>query len=270
MSTKIRNGYRIKKEIFDDLNSFNQIINQYKDDCFQSALLSYSELIEDNLSSFFLDYFLNDFFRDEFSLSSNHQLISPDLYNVSIIDIIKNSNIMDNNFFNSFIMFYPSEKFFLCIIHNDFSNPLPSIFEPYIYFNSSDKPDSISQSEWNRRERLWKEALKKHENIIDIISPEVNKSIILNSLNKLTTIDIYKKLKIKSYDKLINILKLKQPSLSIFECIEDINDGKYEKELSLILNDIKQKIHSQYVSIDYLKSFKFDIIKNKIIFKGIH
>lgn len=269
MSIKIRNGYRIKKEIFDDINSFNQIINKYKADCFQSALLSYSKLLEENLSSFFLDYFLNDFFRDEFSLSSNHQLISPDLYNVSIIDIIINSNIVDNNFFNSFILFYPSKKFFLCIINNDFNNTLPSIFEPYIYFNSSDKPDSISHYEWNRREKLWKEALKQPENIVDIISPEINKSIILNSLNRLTTIDLYKKLKIKAYDKIINTLRLEQPSLSIFECIEDINDGKYEKELSIIFDDIKEKLHSQYVSIDYLKRFKFDVIKNKITFKGI-
>lgn len=269
MSIKIRNGYKIKKEYFDDVQIFNQSVQQYRENCFLATSNLLKSQIEEQLSSFFLHYFIFGEFKDYFNINTSQSFLCENLYNVSIFDILNKSIYNETPSFYSYILFYNFEDFFLCIIDNNLNVSIPSIFKPYIYYNSSDKPDSISKREWNKREQLWNLALQQPNKKIDIVDDIVKNYLISDSINSITYVNMYKKLKIKASDQLFSKLKNNQPDLEIMEYIELLNDGQYNNDIFLIMEDMKKNIPSEYLSKNFFQKFKFDVINNKILFKYI-
>lgn len=271
MSIKIYNGYKIKKTIIDDQQSFQNLISNMQEEAIKKLFSEFKTKIEYRIIAFFSHYFLNNEFKSTINLHSLFDFNSPNLYNVTIFDILKNSIVVPEEEFYYYFSFYPVGDLFLCIINNNLKCKPPKQFKPYYYFDSTDKPESISTQEWKVREKKWKLAFKQPNNFLNLLEEDLIYFVHNSAIDTINYLNFHneKQLKQKAADILFKQLSEKDNSLKIFDFVDKLTDDIYKKEILSIVDSLRKNSPTQYLGRDYLEKFKFDVIDNNIIFKGL-
>ena len=283
MSTKIYDGYLIQ-------DNLNEII--------QKLTLNKTFIAREMLLPFYLLFYRQEKItliegRKERKMKEQHPLF--DFYNLKINKIaffFKEKfndyvNYQEESDFDNFkenvfikILIYPYEinKGYLCRIVSNLINheivfeKLKEIIniQPYAYFNNIDKPDKISNKEWQKRMEHWNNVMIKNYLIIDLLDYNFEKNychpimIDYDEENYCEKINdgndfIFHPNK-EFYKKAISISYEFKLNNNIIDEVIDFCIKNKEK----ILNNFKRENYSYKLAID-LDSFIQKIIKNENI-----
>lgn len=163
MSTKIHNGYQLQnKTTFADLNLFCQKLGE-----------QISKKREELVEQLFSDLFMNDIvsiFSGDYLYFEKVNLKRNIVFCLSEIceneqNKIKTIGARNPRFdFDFEVVFIHSSQKILCLLYTEkreFVNiweSQPGV-EEYGYWNNSDKPENLSEKDWDKREIDWDEAL---------------------------------------------------------------------------------------------------------------
>ncbi|MFW6219340.1 MAG: hypothetical protein ACOC33_00600 [bacterium] len=164
MSTKIYNGYKLKNNMsFQKITIFCQMIG---------------DLINEEREKLIVSLFTNIFIDDLICILSGGYpqdknlkfLISFEIYNEykKRSDKIKQTKQRDPLYdFEFEIVFIPIKNKILCLLYTEQSNFIKiwenqSEIEEYGYWNNTDKPENLSEKDWDKRKIDWDEALPNY------------------------------------------------------------------------------------------------------------
>lgn len=269
MSIKINKGYKIKKQHINELVNFNQFVSSLRNEAIEKLKVDFKLKIEHRIVTFFYHYLLKNNFRTEIGLNYSSDFVCPTLNNVSIFDIFKSSIFIDDIYFN--VQLYPSGNYFLCSFFDNLDyKPTHPILIPYIYYDNTDKPESISASEWKKRRRLW---LNAFDNKNDLLINILNENIIISTFNSvidnIPVFDFFYEKRMKLYlaDILYYDLLQEEPSFHHIDFTDKFLEGFYDEKIKCMMNEFKQIIPKEISYRKFIEQFRFDVVDNKIIFK---
>ena len=244
MSTKIYNGYKISKMNLSELDSFcidlrNKIFEKAKELCIQKIAITSSRFI----SSLFLESF-DDFPKEIIESSEKYTVLfaARKIY----MGILQ----QEDTFKCSFV-FYPFKKDILATFHSTVAE-FTDIFEQsekvkeYGYWNNTDKPENVSDKEWNKRKKDWDTIFNRNKNFYSIPIKNGFLCDIINKDDYYNLFSYFSSSISNEYDK--NLNEYMQKILENVPSFEKrINEAATDRSLSYYINNVINKNNS----IDY-------------------
>ncbi len=268
MSTKVYNGKKIKKELIDNINKFSFLYSDLKLLGIQQIEKYVTNKIKFNLQSIIFYFLMNEKLPvdpDYYSFGFEDINENIELDSLFFMDFIKEYNLLNkikNECYHSLFL-YEMEKEYLCYeAENNISiNYLNFNFKDYIYFNNTDKPESISENEWSKRKKDWDLALDKIPLRVEIINNEDVISVFIEEIEKNKRLDL-NELKIEDVSILIYsyLLGLKFKENKDFDYRKYRNDfkqGMYEKEVKEIEREYIKRLKEK--DLNEMKLFKLSL-----------
>lgn len=244
MSTKIYNGYKITKMNLSELDSFcmdlrNKIFEKAKELCIQKIAITSSRFV----SSLFLESF-DDFPKEIVERSEKYTVL------FAARKIYMNILQQEDTFKCSFV-FYPFKKDILATFHSAVAE-FTDIFEKsekvkeYGYWNNTDKPENVSDKEWNKRKKDWDTIFNRNKNFYSI---PIKNGFLCDIINKDDYYNLFSYFSFSNsndYDK--NLNEYMQKILENVPSFEKrMNEAATDRSLSYYINNVINKNNS----IDY-------------------
>lgn len=269
MSTKIYNGKKIKRELIDDIDKFSLLFSKIKTSNFKSVENIINQRLMYKIYENIFYFIMND------TLSTVQDKYSMDLYgfenNVKEIkelyffDFINELNVKDGftkKYYNVLYLYDMKNYYFGYDFYSDVKIDYEKYgFEEYMYYNNTDKPDNVTEKQWEKRSKEWNIALESNMIKIDIIN-ERDVILILKShiekiknmdLNKLVEIDISNIVELYFMESKIN----ENPELDYRTLRNQIKKGLYKEEVQKIIkNYLKRK---NEINLNDIKNFKLSL-----------
>lgn len=260
MSTKIYNGFKINTVDFNLINkSLKKIKKDYKDIVEieeKKAILSYIIRKYDSLyyrnqitlipnKESFFSYILNDFHELNNKLKNNIRVPELD-FGLSIYLFPLNEEILG--------YYYSEQKQGIELMNNYINNNC--FVEDYFYFNNTDKPKNINDSDWEVRKNKWDIALSDNNCFYEI---KIHSSEIFPDFSY---IEDFQNLDKRAHKFVLNeyveyFLNIEKPTIADYnDAIDLIYKDNTKTELYYqMLNRVKDKLKNTISSADLTESF---------------
>lgn len=189
MSTKIYNGYKIDGAM--SAYEMMDLLRNLSDDCTELCKKLYDKEVA-KLASLYLDTYAvfgeekaSEEVLDEYHYDSAPLFKVGDLY-LFVRDLVEQHSKSNSIFHTDFdfkcevklfpledktlFILYTEKSEYLSLINGDYNNELEckankcNAISPYEYYNNADKPNEITEEDWDLRRNEWNKALGKDEN----------------------------------------------------------------------------------------------------------
>lgn len=286
MSTKIFNGYKIEGSL--SAYEMMNLLNSLSEDCTEICKSIYNKEVS-KLASMYLDTKI--IFGEE---AANKSILTEYEYKPSfngstlyscVRDLIekhsKSHSIFQCDFdFKCDVKLFPLHNKILFLLYAEKKEYLSlfggegekveedlsckySIISPYIYYNNTDKPETLTEEEWDLRRREWDEALKNDENGLKFSLAKVpyifNMDLVLKDIENRYEDRIYVLSKEKLNKSFFYDNNDRLKDMSIGEQVEFYNNyiksEDYIKKLKNVKIEIENNLPKSYTRDD-LKSIK--------------
>lgn len=275
MSTKIYNGKKIKRELIDDIDKFSLLFSKIKTSNFKSVENIINQRLMYKIYENIFYFIMNDTLstvQDKYSMDlcgfENNIKEIKELY---FFDFINELNVKDGftkKYYNVLYLYDMKNYYFGYDFYSAVKIDYEKYgFEEYMYYNNTDRPDNVTEKQWEKRSKEWDIALDSNMIKIDIINErdvililkshiEKIKNLDLNklvNLNKLVEIDISNIVELYFMESKIN----ENPELDYRTLGNQIKEGLYKEEL--------QKIKEKYLkrknetNLNDIKNFKLSL-----------
>lgn len=289
MSTKIFNGYKIEGTLsaFEMMN----LLHSLSKDCTEICKSIYNKEVS-KLASMYLDSKI--IFGEEVANECilREYEYTPSFYRNNLYSCVrdliekhsKSNSVFQSTFdFKCEVKLFPLHDKILFLLYTEkqeylnlfggedemgreFDSCKYPIISPYIYYNNTDKPETLTEEEWDIRRREWDEALKNDENGLKFSLAKVpyayNVDLVLEDIENRyeDRIDILSKEKLDKIFFNDNNDRLKEMSMS--EQVKFYNDYSKSEDYIERLKNIKVEMKNNLP-----KSYSRDDLMNIKIFK---